>query len=300
MKETPIEHVGITDMLFCSVRYDMSGFILRSDPNSKSSATERETKIKNLESHVHRKYLKFCDVSIPLHLFTTYLARGCNCFAKFYLHHPRRYTDKGANLDQSQRTSLFWTGVEFVDLYIQIATIESVKRYSWHTSAFFPLDAMIFVLSELAYHMSDQDISKERIKQVWKIIDQAYELRPGMLNDRGNQLYTALGNLSVKAWSKHDPSNSDPPQFIRTLQSRHSPQHQGNITNPLDRIPYGVANTGMSTFADTTWAQARDGLDMRDQHNDPSQIVPEVWDWDYWQELIDNGALSGFDDVLQV
>jgi hypothetical protein len=89
MAELPTEREGVTEMIFCALRYEFSSFFLHisrgtasafdafSSPlnPAHSSIAEKDRVIDELKQKLEEKFLRFCDPLIPLHNLTCRLCR---------------------------------------------------------------------------------------------------------------------------------------------------------------------------------------------------------------------------------
>lgn len=109
MKELPASKDGITEMIFCSMRYETvnvlrnAGTIQTSNgdgtwstPSIPELIASKEKAIEELGKLFERRFLKYCDPSIPIQLLMIYMAKSVVCTMKIMAHHPRQYPDKGA------------------------------------------------------------------------------------------------------------------------------------------------------------------------------------------------------------
>ena len=77
MTELPAAHDGVTEMLFCCIRFEV-GDCMRTLKNlerdaqaGRASIAQQERVIDELEARLEKQFLKKCDPSIPLHLLAT-------------------------------------------------------------------------------------------------------------------------------------------------------------------------------------------------------------------------------------
>ena len=90
MTEPPEERIGMTEMSFVLVRYEIGSTIrrlsygtpgmLRACPKQRglASVADKESKIEALEKHLHDRFLQYCDPKIPLHWVTYNVAKLVN------------------------------------------------------------------------------------------------------------------------------------------------------------------------------------------------------------------------------
>jgi len=109
MKELPANKEGVTEMIFCSLRYETVNILRKAGTFQKSnedgswstpSIAEliilKEKAIADLEKVFDQKYIQYCDPSIPLQLLIIYMSKSVLLTMRIMAHHPRQYPDRGA------------------------------------------------------------------------------------------------------------------------------------------------------------------------------------------------------------
>ena len=109
MKELPASKEGITEMFFCTMRYQTIEMLRKvgtiqkanedgtwSTPSIAELIASKDKAIEGLEAVFQEKFIKYCDPSIPLQLLMIYMAKSVLLTMKIMAHHPRQYPDKGA------------------------------------------------------------------------------------------------------------------------------------------------------------------------------------------------------------
>lgn len=313
MKELPVEHAGVTEMLFCTIRYEIGGFMNNSKywetfngngimTNSSTSMADKDKVIDELENFIYQKFLKFCDPSISLHLLATYLAKGAVCQIRLAVHHPRQYADKGENLSKKEKDVLFTNSLRMVEYDNLCHATPSIRGYLWHIKVFFPFEAFIYVLGALS-----NPIEGELAIRAWQHIEQAYGYHPELITDTENPLCFAIGNLAIKAWEKRIGSVTNDqgqfqftmPPFISTLQSqRHAklvraanPQPQGDFNMERDDDLNGATTSNNANQQEGSSGEPNQAL----VPNHSAESVDPM-DWTYWQALLECRDLSVLDD----
>jgi hypothetical protein len=101
MKETPKENEGATEMIFCSLRFDVAEAIRKAGtfvkngevgwamPGGPQHLLEKDKAINDLEAHFEQKYIQYCDRSIPLHLLVLNVAKSVICTMRIMAHHRK-------------------------------------------------------------------------------------------------------------------------------------------------------------------------------------------------------------------
>ncbi|KAK9387170.1 hypothetical protein V1515DRAFT_615798 [Lipomyces mesembrius] len=293
MKELPAEHTGVTEMLFCSVRYEV-GVFLRQSESWKATAVSMQVKdkaIDELENRLEQKYLRYCDPSIPLHLLSSLLARTAVCQMRVNAHHFRQYPDKGANMPQIEKDMLFSTSLKMIEYDNLAHASKCIQGYLWHVNVFFQLDAFIYVLSELRTR-----VAGELVDRAWQQVILVNDYHPEMITDTRNALYFAIGNVAVRAWEKRLTT----PRFISALhlqRKTEAAQKYPSTAVPKGRTAY-VDGEAPATFPDqgneSQWSDVSFG-------SDPSLLTSYIpldispIDWEHWQTLFEGCEAPMFD-----
>jgi Fungal specific transcription factor domain len=294
MRELPVEHEGVTEMLFCSIRFAIGDCMRQLKKLEKSaepggaSIDQLDKAIEEMENRLEKRFLKKCDPSIPLHLLATYLVRSSICSMRLSARHPRQFLDKGARLRQDEKDMLFALGLQVI-VYDNLAyTTKSLEGYLWHVVLYFGFEAFILVLTELITR-----VEGEETDQAWTQVNQVYENRPELITESKNALYYAIGNLTLKAWDKRVSAARDhrPPYQPAELPCISKLRAQ-RVTKPPQTTHVSYSNTLRQT------SQAGYGYDAKSAESEMRsslEMIPHVYvpmdmvdlDWEGWQNLLD-------------
>lgn len=321
MKELPTEHAGITEMLFCTIRYEIGLFMQHSKyletfngnglmTKPSTSMADMDKAIDELENFLHQKFLKFCDPSISLHLLAIYLAKGAICQIRLAVHHPHQYADKGEKLSQAEKDVLFSSSLKMVEYDNLCHAAKSIQGYLWHINVFFPFKAFIYILGELS-----NPIEGELAIRAWRNVDQAYGYHPELITDTENPLYFAIGNLAVKAWEKRiggvkndkGQFHCTMPQSVSTLRS----QRHAKIVPTTNSQRHGKFHVERNNDLDGAARSCHPNIvnqqeEMSSEPNrtlvpDDAADITDHMDWPYWQALLEGRDISLLDhDVQQI
>lgn len=97
MKELPPEHSGATEMLFCSIRFEI-GKCMRILENCErngrrtsgsASMLQQNSAIDELENRLEQGLLRTCDPFVLFHILATNLARSSLCQMRLLIHRPQ-------------------------------------------------------------------------------------------------------------------------------------------------------------------------------------------------------------------
>lgn len=315
MKEPPTEKEGATEMIFCSLRYEVakslrdSGTFVKDRGAQWLTATgpelmaEKDRAIDALESRLREKYVRYCDPSIPLHLLAIYVSKSVVCNMRLRAHHPRQYPDKGASMPQSEKDMLLRESLHELEISAFGQQEKIVRGYLWHIHVHFHLDAFIYILSELRYRNSG-----DLVERAWTQIETSYDQRPKMLMDTKNRLYFAIGNLALKAWAKREESgyasNGNeivPPRFISILRSQRSitePLRSAQSSNLGQMDLYAkpdITADDSGLYSDNVYQNDQQQWDENAYINMGTMMTPDmaVVDWEYYQTMLD-GELPAY------
>ena len=295
MKEPPKEHDGITDMLFCSIRYEIGNFMRESGvfsrQRSTSSATmaAKDKAIDDLEERLERKYIRYCDDSIPLHSLSSRLAKSAVCQMRLLMHHPRQYPDKGASMPKEEKDMLFHTSLKMIEYENLGHSSESIRGFVWHLNNYLQLDAFIYLLGELRNRFEG-----EELERAWQHVEQAFGNHPEILFAPKNTLYYAIGNLAVKAWDMRVAAMQNlalyqlpMPRFISVLRSqRKIPEVKPNECIDQSQVPNQIQQGQLGDMA-ANW----------EMNFIPNEMAVDAspMDWEYWQTLMDGSEFPMID-----
>ncbi|KAK2753330.1 hypothetical protein FQN55_003459 [Onygenales sp. PD_40] len=285
MKQGPTEHDGPTEMLFYLLRCEMGNFMRRKeDPRAASSSwrdlggssTTVADKIKladNLQALLERKYLRFCDPSIPLHALTLTVGQCMFAVMRLVIYNPlnmKETTETNSEyVDQKTKDILYINSAKIIKFDNLFRTNEITKRYLWHLDTHFQWHSLIFLLNELRTRTLGSDID-----EVWQDLAALFANRPQLLNSK-NALHVAIGNLVLKAWNVREQAlissskPASPPEFVQILRRQRA-------TVPLRPKP-GVEHRTFSPASEsdgttpTTLPNQFTGDDINNRRPTPSE-----------------------------
>lgn len=297
MTETPVPHVGATDMIFCLARTEIAKFVQKSNPILGTNAqwdaedmAQRDKKLSALEGEMETKYLRYCDFANPVHTLTMGLARSACTSGKLRIRLPRAKS-KGANISESDRREIWHIANKILDYDVAVHNNPDLKKFMWHLKAFFQFDPMIWILNEVR-----RDPLAPEHEAVWSKIQITYDNHPEMLTSK-RALLTAIARLVTKAWDSYvqkKPRDSETPMLpeppcvtaIRGHLSRRGSSDTGSVTaskhtyNPFDPELDPIDDMPMPQFASPT-------QNMRDfDWNQMIDFNTDSMDWMFWDQLV--------------
>ena len=315
MQDPPKEHDGPTEMMFFLIRCHVGDFLRRSGPNNTYDGTwsrlsqsgvpnaDKDKAIDEFEDLLKRKFLNYCDESIPSHLMAAYLSRAVICTMRFIAHNPDQYEDKGASMPQKEKDLLFDNCVKVISYQNMAFIIKGTQGFAWHVNMHFQWKAFIYILNELRYRTSGEDAELG-----WQQVQMVYERHPDFIADSKRALPVAVGNLAIKAWEAFVASrgipDSETPHFISVLRSqRAAGRRSAQVPVSASTLTVDVS----SEIPSVEFQPALDPLEWNEDFSsslnlgndlDPSYITnlpplePDQMNWAQWESLLQSFELE--------
>ncbi|KAJ5746503.1 hypothetical protein N7520_011685 [Penicillium odoratum] len=159
MTEAPLERECCTDMTFCLIRCEITSTLRRVNyacPGSRfrmgdtAPTTDRcERMLQLLNNRIEERYIKHCDMNIPLHWASATVARLILAKLWLIVHHPMTRKDRSTNVSQSIRESLFLTAIEVLEFGRLLEIDPKTAKWGWLFRTNMQWHGVAFVLSEL-------------------------------------------------------------------------------------------------------------------------------------------------------
>ena len=327
MKEIPIEHTGPTEMVFCLIRCHVGEFLMQSKSTSAFDAgwgklssdawslAEKDRAIDEFEGLLERKFLRYCDPSIPLVFISAIIARSTICRMRLVAHHPRQYPDKGASLTQKERDIIFSISLKMIEYDNLFLSTDSTKRFLWHAKTHFQLDAFVYAVTELLHRR----VAGELAERAWQQIIAVFEHRPNIITDTKNPLFMAVGTLTLRAWESRNAtfthqyrnsSNATEPYFINTLRAQRPNAKAYQTRDPCANIAASLgrsAENNMNAEGELVKSSpiTRTSDDTSGSYDLPilSNGTEVDWspiDWAYWDGLLQGYEAEAIDGTWRI
>lgn len=315
MRDPPKEHDGPTEMMFFLIRCHVGDFLRRSGPNNAYDGTwsrlsqsgvpiaDKDKAIDEFEDLLKRKFLNYCDESIPSHLMAAYLSRAVICTMRFIAHNPDQYEDKGASMPQKEKNLLFDNCVKVISYQNMAFIIKGTQGFAWHVNMHFQWKAFIYILNELRYRTSGEDAELG-----WQQVQMVYERHPDFIADSKRALPVAVGNLAIKAWEAFVASRGIPdgetPHFISVLRSQRAEGRRSA------QVPVSASTLTVDVSPEIPSVEFQPALDPLEWNEDfsssldlgndldPSYITnlpplePDQMNWAQWESLLQSFELE--------
>ncbi|KAK0639776.1 hypothetical protein B0T16DRAFT_432422 [Cercophora newfieldiana] len=223
MTEPPQEQKGATEMMFCLSRFCIGRVLAQAGKRSNGEFQdhdEADRVISKAESEVEEKFIRYCDVTNPLHFLSVGLAR---CGITAMRLRVRLHKVKYQTATDEERRELMQLAQKIIDTDCSAHSNASLmRRFRWHVGNFFlwgTWDSLVFVLTTL--WAKPELFSPTEIKSAWERMDQVYKNHQELLDTR-RALHVAFQKLTVKAWeaSRDASESSDLIATLRLLRSR--------------------------------------------------------------------------------
>jgi hypothetical protein len=237
MLEAPIERKGPTEMMFVLIRSEVGVWFKKYSQNRMTSFNgawynligdhvtleEKLRRIEELENTFNDKYLRFCDLSLPLHLLVAALAKSTITKMRFVAHMKIGDTKDQESYTQEMKDKLFGYCVSLLEYRVMVQTSPGAKKIIWHIRNFLQWQPFIYLLGDLRIRTSGHEAFK-----TWELVEKIYDYFPDILNKPKRALFIAVGNLTLKAWDAFEAHNGraayrgsdEPPLFIQKLRAQ--------------------------------------------------------------------------------
>jgi len=206
MKDPPAEHEGATELTFDLIRYSVSTTVRRlsyAPPgpgpcrtrNAGLSLEDKERMIEDLHQYLEKKYLRFCDTTVPLLWVAATVARLIMAKMWLVVHHPFSRADRGVGLPQETKDRLFSTSIEVIEFSRLLETEKTTMKWGWLFRTYVQWHALAYVLSQLCTRTRGPEVDK-----AWMVIETIFDSWGGSVssNQRG-MLWKPLRKLLAKA-----------------------------------------------------------------------------------------------------
>ncbi|RMZ15835.1 hypothetical protein D0860_01367 [Hortaea werneckii] len=209
MTEFPAERQGCTDMSFCLIRFEVANTFRRinyvppgaSRPCQEHFASvtleDKERWITECHQRLEERYLKHCDMSVPLFWVTATVSRLMMSKMWLMVYHPFQRQDGGASLPSETKEKLFITSLENIEYALLLETEARTMKWGWLFRTYMQWHALAFMLSELCHRTSG-----DLVERAWVAVEKSRDGRWGdaLADDiRAGHLWRPLKKIYRKA-----------------------------------------------------------------------------------------------------
>ncbi|EME45203.1 hypothetical protein DOTSEDRAFT_71050 [Dothistroma septosporum NZE10] len=220
MDSRPTAKKGATDMIFCLARTEIGRFHQKLRPALGNWAKLWETKespavfesLQDLENTMEEKYIRYCDISNPVHCLTIAMARAAVNSARLRIKVPKARADE-ATLEEKKE---LWTlACQVLLSSITVHQNPAMLRFNWHMKQFFQWDPLIWIINEARREAPAIDRAS-----LWAKVEECYNSHPELLSNR-RSIDVALGRLTLRSWDEaqaREATSIPDPLFITRLR----------------------------------------------------------------------------------
>jgi hypothetical protein len=305
MREIPKEHSGATEMMFVLHRCEVANLVQQLQDKS-IPLTIKDEAIDQLEMALERKYIQYCDRSIPFHLMTTLMVKLATAKIRMLPRHPHVRDSISQNLTED-RDYLFKLSLQCLENHNKMMEIPSLDRFMWHVLTNVPFPAQIYLIWSLRWRTSDA-----LAERAWELLEMRFENQNLRIKgsevwrmNKDSAIYIAIANLMIKAWEAREKafkSANQPlpptPDFINRFQAHFATKRPPKPTSSFAGTEIStpsMVTPGMPQFPESyQWfnpgpVDSYQGLDHMPgvMINDEQQMG-----WDFWNDLMQSSTLG--------
>ena len=298
MKESPKERIGATEMMFCLIRFELNIFSRRLNftaPGSDRSRArdqtleEQETMIDACHRKIEEKYLRHCDMSMPIYWVSATVARLILAKMWLMVHHPRSFVrdSEGQPLPQDTKDRLFITSIEVIEFSYLLEQNENTAKWGWLFRTYTQWQSVAFVLSEICIRPPGPEIDR-----AWRAVESVYTAKfVGQATNHKGMLWKPMRHLMTKA------------KAVRLSQGKDTEAipNVPHTTASLDsaRLPTGRSNNTLTDFNDPPAAQANADTMNLDLSGGWQPQGSAAGQQQYQRGMSMQSAMSGGDSQMQ-
>ncbi|KAL9000245.1 MAG: hypothetical protein Q9169_001147 [Polycauliona sp. 2 TL-2023] len=302
MKEPPPEREGATEMTFDLIRYSVSTTARRLSyvppgPGKCQKRSEfftlehKERLIEELHQHIENKYLRHCDMNVPIHWVAGTVLRLVLAKMWLIVHHPLQREDPDKKgLSEETKDRLFRTSVEVIQWSNLLEMEQTTRKWGWLFRTYVQWHAVAFVLSQLCIRIKGPEVD-----QAWKVINEIFgDLGSPKARQRRGMLWKPLRNLMIRARAGRaremekqkafplDGSLGPAPQSVgATMNPTTLGENHSNISMGFDKINSSHGLPIVNTPIPNTANGLQPYLPLNEQQTQQPGIIDQTTEWMY-------------------
>ncbi|KAJ9350150.1 transcriptional regulator family: Fungal Specific TF [Paecilomyces variotii] len=203
-----VEHTGATEMLYCLMKYEVAHW-MRTSPTlaaysvnpldmvkstSLEAMTTKRKALAEIRQIYENKYIRYCDLTIPLHHLSATVGRLFIYRTVFSCLHPRNQPEGGRLMSQADQDEVFESSVQVLQLGYEVRRTPFSAHLLELQAAKTQVDALVYMVSELR-----QRVSGDLVRTAWVLVERMYKDYPDLLQD-DSKFSTGLADLTLEAW----------------------------------------------------------------------------------------------------
>ncbi|KAF9247554.1 transcriptional regulator family: Fungal Specific TF [Penicillium roqueforti] len=236
MEEPPKEREGFTDVTFCLIRYRAGRMI------------------QIISDRCEQRYIKHCDMNIPLQWCTATVGRLILAKLWLIVHHPMTRKERG-NVSQATRESLFLTAIEVLEFGHLLETDLKTAKWGWLFRTNMQWHGIAFVLSEVCVRPICPITDR-----AWSAVSSIYTEWAMQATHKKGMLWRPLAALMKRAAATRSKHKEELISSFGPFPTATEPIQSINHNHTLPRIhmPIGMPNSPSidrpgSTASDTDY-----------------------------------------------
>jgi len=307
MTSPPPERLGITPCVLTIIRCDLIGSLRKFGPRSSYdthwekltssylTVEEKDKLISEIEELLETKYIRYCDPSLPLHFFTSILARSALCKLRLFAHNPRQFADRGIKMPQADRDIIWANGLKLLEYGNVLHVTAALRPLTWQVGTAYLWDTLLYVLIEARGRRRGPAVDR-----AWTLIAAVFNNYPHVFHGASDALFDALGAWTLQVWDDcaaarrdaHEPQVREP-DFIAAIRRGRKPQAQALAEEVGAKAGGNAAAAGKAAAGDAgqaLWVEEGpaaevDAIETYDFSNLLSFDL-EPSEWEQWERLL--------------
>lgn len=204
--ELPKARVGVSEMTFCLIRYEiclLTRKLTYTPPGQKScklvgnlmNLEDKEALVREAAQHLEVTYLQYCEDAGPLYWVSATIARLIMAKMSLIIYHPLTQPGKPNSLSQDIKDRLFMASVEIIEYSHILESETSTKKWGWLFHTYIQWHAIAFILGELCTRNNSAIVTR-----AWRALDIVFEdWGRAVTHTKSGMLWQPMRKLMAKA-----------------------------------------------------------------------------------------------------
>ncbi|KAF2171743.1 hypothetical protein M409DRAFT_63345 [Zasmidium cellare ATCC 36951] len=296
METPPVERKGATSMIFILARTEIGRFHQKIrpalGPNNGNwgvvwdarDIPEIQEALRDLENMLEEKYVRYCDISIPIQVLCIAMARGAINSARLRIRRPRGKTSEGISIEE--RKELYAMAEKVLGHDLAVQQNASLDRFNWHMRQFFQWDPLITMLQEA--RQLDCVIEPEAL---WSKVELVYSVHPELFVQK-RSIDIALNRLTIKSWDAMQANNLYPtpePAFVTSLREAITRREASRQNTETPKQSVNVFDPSLDASSDmpaANYINYNPVLGYNNMNLGPMENMNADIDWLFWDQML--------------
>lgn len=318
MVDLPPERNGITSIALCLTKCEITENMRKLSPTYPGDLgwevfyspdvkpAKKDSFISQIENHLEKKYLRYCDPSNSLHTFVSIMIRSAICKMRLFAHNPRQFARGPVKVPQSERNIVFENATKLLE-YVALLQggYHGLDKYLWQMGTSYLWNTMLYVLIEVKHRKTGPEVDRS-----WQLIGVVFSLYPQVFEESTGAVYTALGKWTLEVWNDYVAASKDEglpepstPEYISAIRHCRRPAKES-----LSRTKDLAADSGPVTRNTFGYSKAQSqryegnlpGLEPLESYDFPDLLSFEMDpnEWIQWEQLVaEQGGFAQVDSM---